>query len=78
MDLTVFPAQALTSVVGKGAAMSTTLNDVSPKKQPHDDRSAGAAAAAAELVRLAKEQGLALTGPGGLLKLFTKNILRRR
>lgn len=54
--------------------MSTTLNDVSPKKQPHDDRSAEAAAAA-ELVRLAKEQGLALTGPDGLLKLFTKNVL---
>ena len=28
-----------------------------------------------ELVCVAKEQGLALTGPGGLLKLFTKNVL---
>lgn len=54
--------------------MSTTLNDVSPKKQPHDDRSAEAVAAA-ELVGLAREQGLALTGPEGLLKLFTKNVL---
>lgn len=33
------------------------------------------AAAAAELVRLAKEQGLSLTGPDGLLKQFTKTVL---
>jgi transposase-like protein len=32
-------------------------------------------AAAAELVRLAKEQGLSLTGPDGLLKQFTKMVL---
>ena len=31
--------------------------------------------AAKELVRLAKEQGLSLTGPEGLLKQFTKNVL---
>jgi transposase-like protein len=31
--------------------------------------------AARELVRLAKEQGLSLTGPDGLLKQFTKNVL---
>ena len=31
--------------------------------------------AAKELVRLAKEQGLSLTGPGGLLRQFTKNVL---
>ncbi|RCS61208.1 IS256 family transposase [Microbacterium sp. JB110] len=54
--------------------MSTTLDAVSPKKHHDDDRSAEAAAAA-ELVRLAKEQGLSLTGPDGLLKLFTKNVL---
>ncbi len=54
--------------------MTTTLDAVSPKKHHDDDRSAEAAAAA-ELVRLAKEQGLALTGPDGLLKLFTKNVL---
>ncbi|MBG6226763.1 transposase-like protein [Arthrobacter sp. CAN_A2] len=47
---------------------------MSPKKESNEDRSAEAAAAA-ELVRLAKEQGLALTGPDGLLKLFTKNVL---
>lgn len=49
-------------------------DDVSPRKQPHDDRSAEAAVAA-ELVRMAKEQSLALTGPEGLLKLFTKTVL---
>lgn len=32
-------------------------------------------AAAAELVRFAKEQGLSLTGPDGLLKQFTKSVL---
>ncbi len=31
--------------------------------------------AAAELVRMAKEQGLSLTGPNGLLKQFTKTVL---
>jgi putative transposase len=31
--------------------------------------------AARELVRLAKEQGLSLTGPGGLLNQFTKSVL---
>ncbi len=54
--------------------MTTTLNVVSAKNLKDDDRSAEAAAAA-ELVRVAKEQGLALTGPDGLLKLFTKNVL---
>jgi putative transposase len=32
-------------------------------------------AAAAAMVAAAREQGLALTGPDGLLKLFTKNVL---
>jgi putative transposase len=32
-------------------------------------------AAAAVMVAQAREQGLALTGPDGLLKLFTKNVL---
>ena len=31
--------------------------------------------AAEELVRLAKEQGLSLTGPDGLLKQVTRNVL---
>src|SRR4029453_10203766 len=56
---------------GEGAVM-TTLDDVTKK------RSAELSAeqqAAAELVRLAQEQGLALTGPDGLLKQLTKTVL---
>ena len=49
----------------------TTL-DVVPKKK--SDPSAEETAAK-ELVRLAREQGLSLTGPDGLLKQFTKSVL---
>lgn len=49
----------------------TTL-DVVPKKKA--DPSAEELAAK-ELVRLAREQGLALTGPDGLLKQFTRSVL---
>lgn len=52
--------------------MTTTLSDMTAKKRP--DPSAEEIAAK-ELVRLAKEQGLSLTGPDGLLKQFTKNVL---
>lgn len=52
--------------------MTTTLNDMTAKKQPE---SSAEETAAQELVRLAKEQGLSLTGPDGLLKQFTKNVL---
>ena len=50
----------------------TTLDDVSPKKKPEPSAEE---LAARELVRLAKEQGLSLTGPDGLLKQFTKTVL---
>lgn len=50
----------------------TTLEDVTKKKA---EPPSAEAAAAAELVRLAKEQGLSLTGPDGLLKQFTKTVL---
>jgi len=50
----------------------TTLDVVSPKKKPEPSAEE---AAAQELVRLAKEQGLSLTGPDGLLKQFTKSVL---
>jgi putative transposase len=52
--------------------MTTTLDDVTKKK------SAGESAeqqAARELVRRAREQGLSLTGPDGLLKQLTKTVL---
>ena len=45
----------------------TTLEDVTKKRAEPPS-----AEAAAELVRLAKEQDLSLTGPDGLLKQFTK------
>src|ERR1700687_742690 len=56
---------------GEGAVM-TTLDDVTKQKQAE---LAGEAPAAAELVRLAQEQGLSLTGPDGLLKQLTKVVL---
>ena len=55
---------------GKGAVM-TTLDDVAKKKaEPSAEQQA-----AVELVRLAQEQGLSLTGPDGLLKQLTKTVL---
>ena len=50
----------------------TTLDVVSTKKKPEPSAEE---VAARELVRLAKEQGLSLTGPDGLLKQFTKSVL---
>src|SRR4051795_8027422 len=52
--------------------MTATLNDVVTKKPV--ERSAEQQAAA-ELVRLAQEQGLSLTGPDGLLMQLTKTVL---
>src|SRR5215210_1012735 len=51
--------------------MTPTLGDMTKKKP---DPSAEETAAK-ELVRQAREQGLSLTGPDGLLKQFTKNVL---
>ena len=56
---------------GEGAVM-TTLDAVSAKKKLEPSAEE---IAAKELVRLAKEQGLSLTGPDGLLKQFTKSVL---
>ena len=53
--------------------MTATLNDVTSSKKKSEPSSEETAAA--ELVKLAKEQGLSLTGPDGLLKQFTKNVL---
>src|SRR3954465_2012856 len=52
--------------------MTATLNDVAKKK---DAETSAEQQAAAELVRAAKEQGLSLTGPDGLLKQLTKTVL---
>lgn len=56
---------------GKGAVM-TTLEAMSAKRKSEPSAEE---LAAKELVRLAKEQGLSLTGPDGLLKQFTKTVL---
>jgi putative transposase len=57
----------------EGVVMATTLDDVTARKKKPEP--SAEAMAAAELVRLAKEQGLSLTGPDGLLKQFTKTVL---
>lgn len=49
----------------------TTLNDVTKKKAEQSAEQK----AAVELVRLAQEQGLSLTGPDGLLKQLTTTVL---
>jgi hypothetical protein len=53
--------------------MTATLNDVAKKKEPAEQ--SAEQQAAVELVRLAKEQGLSLTGPDGLLRQLTKTVL---
>src|ERR1700728_1241603 len=52
--------------------MTATLDDVIRSKRPEP---AAEEAAATELVRLAREQGLSLTGPDGLLKQLTKTVI---
>src|SRR5437588_1541878 len=53
--------------------MTVTLEDVTARKNKPEP--SAEERAAAELVRLAKEQGLSLTGPDGLLKQLTKTVL---
>ena len=56
--------------------MTETLVGVSPPpRNPTDQPSAEELAAAKELVRQARAQGVALTGPGGLLKALTKTVI---
>jgi len=52
--------------------MTATLDDVAKKKAAEQS---GEQQAAVELVRLAKERGLSLTGPDGLLKQLTKTVI---
>jgi putative transposase len=52
--------------------MATTLDDVVKKKEAEQSAEQQAAA---ELVRMAKEQGLSITGPDGLLKQLTKTLI---
>ena len=53
--------------------MTATLDTMTKKKEPAEEPAE--LAAARELVRQAKEQGLSLTGPDGLLKQLTKTVL---
>jgi putative transposase len=53
--------------------MTATLPDVAAKKK--QDSQSAEQQAAAGLVRVAKQQGLSLTGPDGLLKQLTKAVL---
>jgi transposase-like protein len=53
--------------------MTATLDDVT-KKKPRPEPTAEQRAAE-ELVARAREQGLSLTGPDGLLKQLTKTVL---
>jgi Transposase, Mutator family len=53
--------------------MTATLNEVAAKKKQAEQ--SAEQRAAAELVRRAREQGLSLTGPDGLLKQLTKTVL---
>ena len=53
--------------------MTTTMGSMTPKKERPEQ--SAEMNAATELVRMAKEQGLALTGPNGLLKQLTKTVI---
>lgn len=59
-------------MLGEKGAVMTTLDDVAKKKATEQSAEQQAAV---ELVRLAQEQGLSLTGPDGLLKQLTKTVL---
>jgi putative transposase len=59
-------------LLGEEGAVMTTLDAVAKKKQAEQSAEQQAAV---ELVRLAQEQGLSLTGPDGLLKQLTKTVL---
>src|SRR5579864_6840346 len=52
--------------------MTATLDDVTKKNKPEPTAEARMAE---DLVRRAREQGLSLTGPDGLLKQLTKTVL---
>jgi len=57
--------------------MTETLVVVEPPSQEHEQRPPSAAEldAARELVQLARQRGVALTGPDGLLKALTKTVI---
>jgi hypothetical protein len=62
---------------GKGSSMTETLVGMSPPSTPQEPMppSEKELAAARELVRAARDRGVALTGPDGLLKALTKTVV---
>ena len=50
---------------------------MTPTKKPDAEKRNAEREAALTFVRMAKEKGLDLTGPDGLLKQFTKSVLAR-
>src|SRR5947207_16005632 len=55
--------------------MTATLDDVAARKRKDKPEPAAEQKLAEELVARAREQGVSLTGPGGLLKQLTKTVL---
>jgi putative transposase len=55
--------------------MTATLDDVATRKRKGKPEPTAEEKVAEELVRRAREQGLSLTGPDGLLKQLTKTVL---
>jgi putative transposase len=55
--------------------MAATLELVPSTKTFDNQTETTEADAARELVRMAKERGLSLTGPDGLLKMLTKTVI---
>lgn len=72
MDLTVFPARCADECQSGGCRDD---HDTERYNRHEEGGPSAEEIAAHELVRLAKEQGLSLTGPDGLLKQFTKSVL---
>ncbi len=52
-----------------------TMGNMTPTKKPDAEKRNAEREAALTFVRMAKEEGLDLTGPDGLLKQFTKSVL---
>ena len=52
-----------------------TMGNMTPTKKPDAEKRNAEREAALTFVRMAKEKGLDLTGPDGLLKQFTKSVL---
>lgn len=55
--------------------MTSDAMSASSTETTTDDEGSAERAAAAAMVAQAREQGLDLTGPEGLLKVFTKHVL---